>query len=63
MQDFCVFFVRVIYLLLWEENLNQKKKKMKNEELDNIDTTGDIKNVSTNGTWTIIGGEKKWIIF
>ena len=47
--------------MLWEENLNQKKKKMKNEELDSINTTNGIKNVSIKETWIIIGGEKKWI--
>lgn len=47
--------------MLWEENLNHKEKKMKNVESDKIDTIKDTKIESINGTWIIIGGEKKWV--
>jgi len=42
-HDFPTFFISTLYLLLWEDTENQKKKKMKNEELDKINIINDIK--------------------
>ncbi len=47
--------------MLWEENLNHKKKKMKNEDSDKIDTIKNIKIESIKEIWIIIGGRKMWI--
>lgn len=47
--------------MLWEENLNHKRKKMKNVEFDNKNTINEIKPKSINEIWNIIGGKKKWI--
>jgi hypothetical protein len=58
---FYVFCFYTLYILIWEENQNQKNIKMKCENYGKIDITTETKNESKELEWKIIDGVKKWV--